>query len=96
MIISIKNDDGSVTSWDVGKISDEKLRNEATVIINKVGTLETMVEATSFASQTFRNNLVGMLKDREEAIVPEPEPEPEAEVEEVEEEAVEESEGDSE
>lgn len=94
MIISIKNDDGSVTSWDVGKISDEKLRNEATVIINKVGTLETMVEATSFASQTFRNNLVGMLKDREEAIVPEPEPE--AEVEEVEEEAVEESEGDSE
>lgn len=94
MIISIKNDDGSVTSWDVGKISDEKLRNEATVIINKVGTLETMVEATSFASQTFRNNLVGMLKDREEAIVPEPEPE--AEAEEVEEEAVEESEGDSE
>lgn len=90
MIISIKNDDGSVTSWDVGKISDEKLRNEATVIINKVGTLETMVEATSFASQTFRNNLVGMLKDREEAIVPEPE------AEEVEEEAVEESEGDSE
>ena len=94
MIISIKNDDGSVTSWDVGKISDEKLRNEATVIINKVGTLETMVEATSFASQTFRNNLVGMLKDREEAIVPEPEPE--AEAEEVEEESVEESEGDSE
>lgn len=94
MIISIKNDDGSVTSWDVGKISDEKLRNEATVIINKVGTLETMVEATSFASQTFRNNLVGMLKDREEAIVPEPEAE--AEAEEVEEEAVEESEGDSE
>lgn len=92
MIISIKNDDGSVTSWDVGKISDEKLRNEATVIINKVGTLETMVEATSFASQTFRNNLVGMLKDREEAIVPEPE----AEAEEVEEESVEESEGDSE
>lgn len=90
MIISIKNDDGSVTSWDVGKISDEKLRNEATVIINKVGTLETMVEATSFASQTFRNNLVSMLKDREEAIVPEPE------AEEVEEEAVEESEGDSE
>jgi len=90
VIISIKNDDGSVTSWDVGKISDEKLRNEATVIINKVGTLETMVEATSFASQTFRNNLVGMLKDREEAIVPEPE------AEEVEEEAVEESEGDSE
>lgn len=90
MIISIKNDDGSVTSWDVGKISDEKLRNEATVIINKVGTLETMVEATSFASQTFRNNLVGMLKDREEAIVPEPE------AEEVEEEAVKESEGDSE
>jgi len=85
VIISIKNDDGSVTSWDVGKISDEKLRNEATVIINKVGTLETMVEATSFASQTFRNNLVGMLKDREEAIVPEPE------AEEVEEEAVEES-----
>ena len=37
MIISIKNDDGTVTSWDVAKVSDEKLRNEATVIINKVG-----------------------------------------------------------
>ena len=82
MIISIKNDDGTVTSWDVAKVSDEKLRNEATVIINKVGTLETMVEATSFASQTFRNNLIGLLKDREEAIVPEPEAEEETETEE--------------
>ena len=81
MIITIKNDDGTVTSWDVAKVSDEKLRNEATVIINKVGTLETIVEATSFASQTFRNNLIGLLKDREEAIVPELEAEEETEAE---------------
>ena len=44
MIISIKNDEG-VTSYDVNQIENEELQNNARITINKVGTLEVLLEA---------------------------------------------------
>ena len=44
MIISIKNDEG-ITSYDVNKIENEELQNNARITINKVGTLEVLLEA---------------------------------------------------
>ena len=68
MIISINNDDGT-TSYDVNNISDDGVKQEATVIVQKVGNLQVIIEALDFASRTHRANLEGLLKDRDEAIV---------------------------
>ena len=68
MIISIKNDEG-VTSYDVNKIENEELQNNARVTINKVGTLEVLLEALNFASSAHRGNLETLLKDTPEAVV---------------------------
>ena len=68
MIISINNDDGT-TSYDVNNISDDGVKQEATVIVQKVGNLQVIIEALDFASRTHRANLEELLKDREEAIV---------------------------
>jgi len=68
MIISIKDDEG-VTSYDVNKIENEELQNNARVTINKVGTLEVLLEALNFASAGHRNNLESLLKDTPEAVV---------------------------
>ena len=68
MIITINNDDGN-TSFDVNNISDDTVKQEATVIVQKVGNLQVIIEALDFASRTHRANLEGLLKDRDEAIV---------------------------
>lgn len=68
MIITIKNDDGTLT-YDVTKIENEQTKINAQVTINKVGTLETVLEALNFASATHRGNLEALLKDTPEAIV---------------------------
>ncbi len=68
MIITINNDDGN-TSFDVNNISDDTVKQEATVIVQKVGNLQVIIEALDFASRTHRANLEELLKDRDEAIV---------------------------
>ena len=68
MIITINNDDGN-NSYDVNNISDDKVKQEATVIVQKVGNLQVIIEALDFASRTHRANLEELLKDRDEAIV---------------------------
>ena len=68
MSITINNDDGN-TSFDVNNISDDKIKQEATVIVQKVGNLQVIIEALDFASRTHRANLEELLKDRDEAIV---------------------------
>ena len=75
MIITITNED-VVTNFDVNNISDDAVKQEATVIVQKVGNLQIIIEALDFASRTHRGNLEDLLKSREEAIV-----EPEEEVE---------------
>jgi|TARA_A100001391_G_scaffold7607_1_gene4713 hypothetical protein len=74
MIITVKKDDGEVI-YDVTKITDEAKQGEARVIISKVGNLDTVTEALSFASATHRANLERLLEDSPESIV-----EPETEV----------------
>ena len=68
MIITITNDDGT-TNFDVNNISDDAVKQEATVIVQKVGNLQVVIEALDFASRTHRANLEELLKGREEAIV---------------------------
>ena len=68
MIITINNDDGT-TNFEVNKISDDAVKQEATVIVQKVGNLQVVIEAVDFASRTHRANLEELLKGRDEAIV---------------------------
>jgi hypothetical protein len=68
MIITITNDDGT-TNFDVNNISDDAVKQEATVIVQKVGNLQVVIEALDFASRTHRANLEELLKGRDEAIV---------------------------
>ena len=74
MIITVKKDDGEVI-YDVTKITDAAKQGEARVIISKVGNLDTVTEALSFASATHRANLERLLEDSPESVV-----EPETEV----------------
>ena len=76
MIITINNDDGN-TSFDVNNISDDSIKQEATVIVQKVGNLQVIIEALDFASRTHRANLEELLKSRDEAIVDTQEPQAE-------------------
>ena len=78
MIITINNDDGT-TAYDVNNISDDKTKQEATVIVQKVGNLQVIIEALDFVSRTHRANLEELLKDRDEAVVKSEEPEVEVE-----------------
>ena len=68
MIITIKNADGE-TNFDIDNISDDQVKQEATVIVQKVGNLQVTIEALDFASRTHRANLEELLKDRDEAII---------------------------
>ena len=68
MIITINNDDGT-TNFDVNNITDDAVKQEATVIVQKVGNLQVVIEALDFASRTHRANLDELLKGRDEAIV---------------------------
>ena len=81
MIITIKNDDGE-SVYDVSKIEDDQKRTDASISINKIGTLNVLVEALNFASQGHQNNLEAVLKDSPEAIVEQEETETEETVEE--------------
>ena len=75
MIITITNED-VVTNFNVDNISDDAVKQEATVVVQKVGNIQIIIEALDFASRTHRANLEELLKSRDEAIV-----EPEEEVE---------------
>ena len=77
MIITIKNDDGE-SVYDVSMIEDEQKRTNASVSINKIGTLNVLVEALNFASQGHQNNLEAVLKDSPEAMVEQEETEEES------------------
>ena len=68
MIITINNDDGT-TNFDVNNITDDAVKQEATVIVQKVGNLQVIIEALDFASRTHRANLEELLNGRDEAIV---------------------------
>lgn len=68
MIITIKNDEGE-TNFDINNIADEQKKQEATVIVQKVGNLQVHIEALDFASRTHRANLEELLKSTDEAIV---------------------------
>ena len=68
MIITINNDDGTI-NFDVNNITDDAVKQEATVIVQKVGNLQVVIEALDFASRTHRANLEELLKGRDESIV---------------------------
>ena len=71
MIITIKNDSGE-TVYDVSKIENSDSRMKASVSINKMGTLNTLVEALNFATQGHQGNLETLLADCPEAVVETP------------------------
>ena len=71
MIINIKNDEGVETNFDINLINDEQKKQEATVIVQKVGNLQVVIEALDFASRTHRANLEQLLTGCEEAVVEE-------------------------
>ena len=68
MIITIKNEEGE-TNFDINNISDDVVKQEATVIVQKVGNLQVIIEALDFASRAHRGNLEELLKSRDEAIL---------------------------
>ena len=71
MIITIKNASGE-TVYDVSKIENSDSRMNANVSINKMGTLNTLVEALNFATQGHQGNLETLLADCPEAVVETP------------------------
>jgi hypothetical protein len=68
MIITIKNEEGE-TNFDINNITDDGVKQEVTLMVQKVGTLQVIIEALDFASRAHRGNLEALLKDREEAII---------------------------
>jgi translation initiation factor IF-3 len=62
------NDDGEFL-FDINKIDDEAKRQEAGVIVQKVGNLSVVIEALDFASRTHRANLEQLLMECDEAKV---------------------------
>ena len=68
MIITIKNEEGE-TNFDINNITDDGVKQEATVIVQKVGTLQVIIEALDFANRVHRDNLEELLKGRDEAII---------------------------
>ena len=71
MIITIKNESGE-TVYDVSKIENSDSRMNATVSINKMGTLNTLTEALNFATQGHQGQLQTLLADCPEAVVETP------------------------
>ena len=68
MIITIKNEEGE-TNFDINNISDDVVKQEAIVIVQKVGNLQVIIEALDFANRVHRDNLEELLKSRDEAIL---------------------------
>ena len=81
MIITIRNDSGE-TVYDVSKIENSDSRMNANVSINKMGTLNTLIEALNFATQGHQGNLETLLADCPEAVVETPTEEEETSTEE--------------
>ena len=71
MIITIKNENGE-TVYDVSKIENSDSKINATVSINKMGTLNTLVEALNYATQGHQGQLETLLADCPEAVVETP------------------------
>ena len=71
MIITIKNENGE-TVYDVSKIENSDSKINATVSINKMGTLNTLTEALNFATQGHQGQLETLLADCPEAVVETP------------------------
>lgn len=69
MIITIRNEEGIETIYDIKKIGDEQKQQEANVIVQKVGNLQVTIEALDFASRTHRANLEQLLLGCDEAKV---------------------------
>ena len=68
MIITIKNKEGE-TNFNINNISDDVVKQEAIVIVQKVGNLQVIIEALDFANRVHRDNLEELLKSRDEAIL---------------------------
>ena len=71
MIITIRNESGE-TVYDVSKIKNNDTQLNANVSINKMGTLNTIVEALNFATQGHQGQLETLLADCPEAVVETP------------------------
>jgi|TARA_R100001460_G_scaffold59986_2_gene99997 ribonuclease PH len=71
MIITIRNESGE-TVYDVSKIENNDTQLNANVSINKMGTLNTIVEALNFATQGHQGQLETLLADCPEAVVETP------------------------
>ena len=69
MIVSIKKDD-NVLDYDLSKIKDDEARRNSSIIVTKVGHLETISEAIRFAIDGHRLGLEKTLDKCEEALVP--------------------------
>ena len=68
MVVTITNDD-ITTNFDIDMITDDAVKQEATVIVQKVGNLQVIIEALDFASRSHRANLEVLLQGRDESIV---------------------------
>ncbi len=75
MIITINNDKGNLV-YDVSKIEDTQVKNNSSVTISKIGTINVLIEALNYASQAHQSNLETLLVECPEAKVDE-EPQPE-------------------
>ena len=71
MIITIKNESGNIV-YDVSKIKNDTMKLNANVSINKMGTLNTLIEALTFATQGHQGQLETLLADCPEALVETP------------------------
>ncbi len=65
MVVTINKDD-EVLNFDINNIADDAKKQEATVIVQKVGNLQVVIEALDFASRTHRANLEQLLEGCEE------------------------------
>ena len=72
MIITITKEDGQVV-YDTTMIEDAQARANADISISKIGTLNVVLEALSFASGTHQHNLEQLLQNAEEVVVETPE-----------------------
>jgi len=68
MVVTITNNDVT-TNFDIDMITDDSVKQEATVIVQKVGNLQVIIEALDFASRSHRANLEVLLQGRDESIV---------------------------
>ena len=68
MLITIRNEGGE-THYDINNIKKDTIRQEATVMVQKVGQIQVQIEALSFAYSAHRANLEELLKGSDEAIV---------------------------